>query len=206
MPDLPEAALILKYLFGDDSNRLDIALAIHDAFDEIRGRVIRGFIQRLKDDVATQLASPSERWTVDLDTSEDWTKIKKNWLQITEAGWVDECCVYLGSDFWGPRNLYVEIWTDNSNPTRKLSEKFPDWEPWQGKALLWNLSRDFGGEWQMEDWTQRAAIRAMHEGVDGEYHQRVRDRLVATARSADEILLRPDQPEMSDGPVVPSQG
>ena len=77
MPDSPEAALILKYLFGDDSNRLDIALAIHDAFDEIRGRVIRGFIQRLKDDVATQLASPSERWTVDLDTSEDWTKIKK---------------------------------------------------------------------------------------------------------------------------------
>jgi hypothetical protein len=184
MPDSAETDLILKYL-GDDGNRLDVALAIHDAFDEILGRVVQVFILRLKEDVAKQLTSSSETWTVDLNWT---TKQRENRLLIKKEGWVAECCVYLGRDFWGPKRLYVGIWTDNSNLTSKLSEKFPDWGDWQGKALDWSLSRDFGGDWQMADWTQRAAIRAMHEGVNGLYHQRVRDRLIATARSADDIL------------------
>jgi hypothetical protein len=189
MPNAADTALILKYV-GDDSSHLNIALAVHDAFDEIRARIIRKFVLQLKNDIATQLGSLSDNWLVDLNTAEDWTRQRDNRLQIRERGWIAECYVGLRHDSWGPNRLWIGIWGLTPHPIQRnnLLVKFPDWARSQSE-LLWRwLSNEFAGDRRMNNWTDTAAIRAMHEGINVEYYQRIRDRLVETARSADQVL------------------
>lgn len=45
-----------------------------------------------------------------------------------------------------------------------------------------NAESEFG------NWNRTAAIQAMHEGKDGDYHKRILDTIVETARATHEIL------------------
>jgi hypothetical protein len=186
------------------SKSLNTALAVYDAYNEIRRRVIAPFISDLKEAILGHLNAVDEGWTVealvDARPSEDWMGKKECRLRVRRDNWPADIFVGIGADSWGPANLWFGFWGKfPEGLTERVMPHF-DEHVIEGGRTRFELNPPHGWcysfyslferRWELNDWSASAAIAAMYEGRTGNYHNRILDMIVRTALATDE-LLRP---------------
>jgi hypothetical protein len=200
MIDAAQNEMVAKHVLRS-SQHLGVALAVYDAYDEIRRRVIEPFISNLKEAVAGELNSTAEQWTVDAlveaRPSDDWMGKRDCRLRVRQANWPPGHFAGVGADKFGPTALWFGVWGITGEDVGNGIKAHLDQRvivggarrdlnpPVQWHYGFWYL---FERRWQLDDWTSTEAIAAMHEGKNGDYHNRIVNMSVRVARAADEFL------------------
>jgi len=194
MADSTEINMVVEYALGN-RKRLNVALSIYDAYDEIRRPIITKFILDLKDEIASVLNSASEEWGIEVRPDEDWTLKRDCRLRVRHLNWQQGQYVGIGAGRYGPNDLWFGVWgiaDESVDLLSQLNQRVPGgWAvPNSNPPLQWcyNFGNLFDQRWEFGDWRRSATIFAMHEGKGGEYHRRIRDKILAIAHATDEIL------------------
>jgi len=197
MTDKAEINLVAGYVLGSNS-RLNAALAVYDAYDEIRRTVIKKFVSDLNDAVTSALNPTAGEWVVDVQPHEDWTWKRDCQLRVRHGSWRNEYYVGVGAGKYGPADLWFGAWgmADEALANQiltHLNQQVAEggWAdpnanpPRQWCYNSWNL---FEKRWELCDWRSTAAILSMYQGKEGDYHRRIRDMIVEMAHATDAVL------------------
>lgn len=204
MADAAETMMVAEYVLGSNQ-RLNAALAIYDAYDEIRRPVIKKFVSDLRDAITSALNAAAKEWAVNVQPDEDWTWKRDCRLTVRHEAWQDGQYVGVGAAKYGPADLWFGVWgiSDERLAQQILSHlnQRVAAEGWAAptanppRQWCYNFGNLFERRWELGDWRRTAAVQAMHEGKDGDYHKRTLDTIVEIARATDEILR--DQVDIS---------
>ena len=112
MTDVAQIEMISVQVLRN-SHHFNKALAIYDAYDEIRRRVIKAFVSDLEEAVAGALRTTGQRWAVeafvDSRPGNDWLWKRDCRLTVRQGDWPDGHFVGVGADKYGPTDLWFEF-------------------------------------------------------------------------------------------------
>lgn len=123
MTDAAEINMVAEYVLGSNQ-RLSTALAIYDAYDEIRRPVIKKFVFDLRDEITSVLNLAAPEWVVDVRPDEDWTWKRDCQLRVRHKGWQNGQFAGVGAAKYGPADLWFGVWgmSDEGLAQRILSD------------------------------------------------------------------------------------
>jgi hypothetical protein len=158
----------VNYILEND-DRLDVACAVHEAWEQLRKVIICNFVTNLGDLLR------EDGWDVELRWPVEDARAKGNLLRARRASWSMRGFLQLAGETYGPNNLRISFCEFPSDDPAfgqcQLALQGVGWRGWSDPASSrpWqvNLGDLFNRQWDYQNWGTSEAIRDMGKRSNG---------------------------------------
>jgi hypothetical protein len=193
LDDAAKKAIADYILDRHDPDRLQLAIALHDAFDTTRMRVITDFSEQISQFLSAALPEAQD-WSVNAARLLEKPQERYTGLSVRRATWHNGLYVCIEAETFGPSSWIIGVCGEKgyeppNNIKKLLDDRFgngrttPQW-PW---FHYFSDNAEFG-HWEFGDWRAGAAVIAMRDGMSGDYGRGLCERIVGIAKEVDSLF------------------